>query len=99
MTGGSGFDQAIIDEVKRELGITLRSETMGDGYFDRLSTEPPAMWSLGWVADYPGRNDFLGVLLGSGASNNYGGWKSRGVRCGHRRCRLGDGRLRGQRGL
>ena len=34
------------------------------------------MWALGWVADYPGRNDFLGVLLGSGASNNYGKWSS-----------------------
>jgi oligopeptide transport system substrate-binding protein len=76
MTGGSGYDKAIVTEVKRELGITLQAETMGDGYFDRLETDPPAMWSLGWVADYPGRNDFLGVLLGTGASNNYGHWSS-----------------------
>ncbi len=76
MTGGSGFDEAIVDEVERELGITLRSETMGDGYFDRLVSDVPAMWSLAWVADYPGRNDFLGVLLGTGASNNYGKWSS-----------------------
>ena len=34
------------------------------------------MWSLGWVADYPGRNDFLGVLLASDSTNNYGGWSS-----------------------
>jgi oligopeptide transport system substrate-binding protein len=34
------------------------------------------MWSLDWVADYPGQNDFLGVLLGSGQSNNYGRWSS-----------------------
>jgi oligopeptide transport system substrate-binding protein len=77
LTGGSGFVRAVIGEVKRELGITVRSETMDDGYFDRLSSEPPAMWSLGWVADYPGRNDFLGVLLGTGASNNYGHWSSK----------------------
>ena len=38
MTGGSGFDEAIVAEVKRELGITLQAETMGDGYFDRLAT-------------------------------------------------------------
>ena len=64
-TGGTGFDEAIVDEVERELGIDARSETMEfDGYFDRLTTDPPAIWSLGWVADYPGRNDFLGVLLG-----------------------------------
>jgi ABC-type oligopeptide transport system substrate-binding subunit len=34
------------------------------------------MWTLGWVADYPGPNDFLGVLLGTGSSNNYGRWSS-----------------------
>jgi oligopeptide transport system substrate-binding protein len=76
LTGGAGFDGAIVTEIKRELGITLQAETMGDGYFDRLSTEPPAMWALDWVADYPGRNDFLGVLLGTGASNDYGHWSS-----------------------
>jgi ABC-type transport system substrate-binding protein len=76
MTGGVGFDAAVVAEVKRELGITLQAETMGDGYFDRLATDPPAMWALDWVADYPGRNDFLGVLLGTGASNDYGHWSS-----------------------
>jgi ABC-type oligopeptide transport system substrate-binding subunit len=49
---------------------------MGDGYFDRLSNDVPQMWALAWVADYPGRNDFLGVLLATGASNNYGHWSS-----------------------
>jgi ABC-type oligopeptide transport system substrate-binding subunit len=34
------------------------------------------MWFLSWVADYPGRNDFLGVLLASGSVNNYGRWSS-----------------------
>jgi ABC-type oligopeptide transport system substrate-binding subunit len=76
MTFGGGFDEAIVAEVERELGISLQFETMGDGYFDRLATEPPQMWTLGWVADYPGRNDFLGVLLNSGASSNYGRWSS-----------------------
>jgi ABC-type oligopeptide transport system substrate-binding subunit len=28
------------------------------------------------VADYPGPNDFLGLLLGSGRTNNYGRWTS-----------------------
>jgi ABC-type oligopeptide transport system substrate-binding subunit len=76
MTDGSGFDAAVVTEIKRQLGITLHPETMGDGYFDRLATDPPPMWSLAWVADYPGRNDFLGVLLETGASNNYGHWSS-----------------------
>jgi ABC-type oligopeptide transport system substrate-binding subunit len=49
---------------------------MGAGYFDRLTNDPPNIWSLSWIADYPGPNDFLGVLLGSRSSNNYGGWNS-----------------------
>jgi oligopeptide transport system substrate-binding protein len=76
MTQGVGFDAAIVAEVRRELAIGLQPETMGEGYFDRLSSDVPDMWALGWVADYPGRNDFLGVLLGTGASNNYGHWSS-----------------------
>jgi oligopeptide transport system substrate-binding protein len=34
------------------------------------------MWSMGWVADYPHPNDFLGILLGTGTSNNYGRWSN-----------------------
>ena len=33
------------------------------------------MWALSWIADYPSPNDFLGVLLGSGRSSNYTGWR------------------------
>jgi ABC-type transport system substrate-binding protein len=77
VTGGSPYDAAVIAEIKRELGITLHAETMDfEAYFARLDEDPPAMWFLSWVADYPGRNDFLGILLGSGASNNYGRWNS-----------------------
>jgi oligopeptide transport system substrate-binding protein len=77
LTGGTPWDEAIIVELQRELGITLQSEVMDFGsYFERLDTDPPAMWSLSWVADYPGRNDFLGVLLATGSSNNYGRWSS-----------------------
>ncbi len=77
MTGGSSYDEAIVTELRRELGIDLAQETMDFGdYFVRLDTDPPQMWNLSWVADYPGRNDFLGVLLGTGSPNNYGGWRS-----------------------
>ena len=34
------------------------------------------MWLTGWIADYVGPNDFLGVLLESDSSNNYGHWAS-----------------------
>ena len=77
LTGGSPYDEAVVGEIERELGVTLHSEVMDFGtYFDRLDTDPPQMWQLSWVADYPGRNDFLGVLLGTGSTNNYGRWSS-----------------------
>jgi ABC-type oligopeptide transport system substrate-binding subunit len=77
LDGGSPYDRAVIAELQRELGITVRSETMDfSDYFDRLDTDPPRMWFLSWVADYPGRNDFLGVLLGTGSTNDYGRWSS-----------------------
>src|SRR4029078_4216063 len=58
-------------------GDPLEQATLGDGYFDRLASDPPQLWALAWVGDYPGRNDFLGVLLSTGASNNYGRWSPR----------------------
>lgn len=77
VTTGTDYDAAIRAEIRDVLGIELRYETMDfTPYFERLTGEPPAIWSLSWVADYPGQNDFLGVLLGSGQTNNYGGWRN-----------------------
>jgi len=84
--GGAGFPAVTLANVgpsgpgiaaalKQELGITVRLENYAD-YFTRLATDPPAIWTLTWIADYPGPNDFLGVLLGTGASGNYGHWSS-----------------------
>jgi ABC-type transport system substrate-binding protein len=74
---GGGYTRAIITELQRELGIRIATESMDfTPYFSRLAAEPPQMWALDWVADYPGQNDFLGVLLGSGGSTNYGRWSS-----------------------
>lgn len=74
-TGFLVYAEGIAADLKRELGVTIRLEEL-DGHFDRLHLDPPSMWTLGWVADYPGANDFLGVLLETGSSNNYGGWSS-----------------------
>jgi oligopeptide transport system substrate-binding protein len=83
--GGRGFPKitfvdpsgaytgAIVAELERELGVKVAPESMDfTPYFSRLAAEPPQMWTLDWVADYPGQNDFLGVLLGTGRSTNYG---------------------------
>ena len=77
VTIGGAIDEAIAAQIKANLGISIGLEFMESGpYFDRLAADPPAFWSLTWAADYPGANDFLGVLLGSGQSNNYGRWAS-----------------------
>jgi oligopeptide transport system substrate-binding protein len=73
----TGFDAAILADLHRNLGVKLNYETMDFGdYFSRLASDPPAFWTLSWVADYPGSNDFLGLLLGTGSTNNYGHWSS-----------------------
>jgi oligopeptide transport system substrate-binding protein len=74
--GGGPYAEGIAADLKRELGITIRIEEYGD-YFRRLAQDPPAMWTLGWIADYPGANDFLGVLLGTNSADDYGGWSSK----------------------
>ena len=76
LVGGAGEDEAFVAEVKRELGVTVEIEVQGEGFFERLEEDPPPIFSMGWVADYPGPNDFLGILLGTGSSNNYGRWSS-----------------------
>ena len=77
VNSGAGYDEAILADLQRELGITVHYEGMESGpYFSRLASDPPAFWALAWVADYPGPNDFLGLLLGTGSSNDYGRWSS-----------------------
>ncbi|MBA2719300.1 MAG: peptide ABC transporter substrate-binding protein [Chloroflexi bacterium] len=76
LLGGGGEDRAFAAEIMRELGISVEVEVQGAGFFERLESDPPQIFSMGWVADYPGPNDFLGILLGTGASNNYGRWSS-----------------------
>ncbi len=78
VTGGSGYDQAIVEQLRVNLGITLHFETLDFAtLFARLgSRDSPDMWALSWIADYPSPNDFLGILLGTDQPNNYGHWSS-----------------------
>ncbi len=76
LLGGGETDRAFAAEIQKELGVTVNIEVEGEGLFDRLASDPPQIFAMGWVADYPGPNDFLGILLGSRASNNYGRWSS-----------------------
>jgi oligopeptide transport system substrate-binding protein len=76
LVGGGSEDRAFAAEIQRELDVTIQVEIQSGDVLDRLATNPPSIFSMGWVADYPGPNDFLGILLGSGSSNNYGRWSS-----------------------
>jgi ABC-type oligopeptide transport system substrate-binding subunit len=77
VAGGTLVDEGFIADIERELGITVGYEGVDfDAYTRRLAEEPPDIWSMSWIADYPGANDFLGVLLGSGSTNNYGRWSN-----------------------
>jgi ABC-type oligopeptide transport system substrate-binding subunit len=75
---GTGYDAGIIDQLEVNLGVTVRYETLDFADFFNLLGTPagPQFWALGWVADYPSPYDFLGILLGGGQPNNYGGWTS-----------------------
>jgi len=74
-TTGGAMDAGVIRQLHDNLGIDIGYQTMDwPTYNSRLLGDAPAMWSMGWVADYPGANDFLGILLGTGATNNFGKW-------------------------
>ena len=86
IANGGGYDRASITMLEENLGVTIDYATMDFAtYQDRLATDPPRMWSISWVADYPGPNDFLGVLLGTGSTANQGGWSIARVRRRDRR--------------
>ena len=77
IANGAGYDSAIVAMLATNLGVKVDYATMDfAAYQQRLATDPPSMWSLSWVADYPGPNDFLGVLLGTGSTANQGGWSN-----------------------
>jgi oligopeptide transport system substrate-binding protein len=77
VSSGSGLEGGIVAALQTGLKIQLGFEAMDfDQYLRRLDEDPPPLWILGWSADYPGPNDFLGVLLGTGSSANAGGWSS-----------------------
>lgn len=74
---GNPYAAAIAAELKKNLAVTIATEYMDfTEYFDRLETDPPAFWTVDWIADYPARTATLRLLLGSGQSNNYGRWSS-----------------------
>ncbi|MGD0248235.1 MAG: hypothetical protein ABSB75_04195, partial [Candidatus Limnocylindrales bacterium] len=76
-TSGGQLERAIIRQLHDNLGIDIAYRAVDwDVYNARLLDDPPDIWQMDWVADYPGANDFLGLLLGSGQPNNFGRWSN-----------------------
>ena len=73
--GAASMADAIEADLERELGMEVELLTLDD-HLGRIATDPPNLWISGWIADYPGPNDFLGVLLESDSTENKGGWVS-----------------------
>jgi ABC-type transport system substrate-binding protein len=74
-SGSLPLADGIAADLERELGMDVELDILDD-HLGRINEDPPHLWITGWIADYVGPNDFLGVLLESDSSNNYGRWQS-----------------------
>ena len=66
--------QTIVGMWETHLGIKVKIEDFGSmgSYIDRLQTNPPDMYQLGWGADYNDPDNFLKTLFHSDSEFNYG---------------------------
>ncbi|CAN5579004.1 peptide ABC transporter substrate-binding protein [soil metagenome] len=75
---GYGYEVTVAAELEQQLGIDTPVEVLAfEDYIAQLDGEHrPALWTLSWIADYPHAHDFLGLLLETGSSSNYGDWSN-----------------------
>ncbi len=77
-TYGMGNESTVAAELRKNLGVNVDIEVHGfqdfPGYL--ADSQAPQIWTLSWIADYPQPNDFLGLLLETGSSSNFGGWSN-----------------------
>ena len=99
MTGGSGYDEAIVAELEDELGIEVAQEIAADGYFERLQDDPPADVEPVVGRRLPGSQRLPGRAAGDRIHQQLRPLELAGVRCRHRGGRRDDRRGRGRRGL
>ncbi len=64
--------EAIISQWRENLGVEVTVRQLEpDRYLYYLKEEKNEMFDMGWVADYPHPQNFLDVLLHTGAENNF----------------------------
>ena len=66
--------QTIVGMWQTYLGVKVEIEVVGNmnEYIDRLKTNPPHMYQLGWGADYNDPDNFLKTLFYSNSEYNFG---------------------------
>lgn len=72
---GARFNMAskMAEMWKTNLGVTVNVEAMRPPAFgNRLRTDPPELYWLGWVADFNDPDNFLKGIFHSGSEFNYG---------------------------
>ena len=76
VVSGSGLDvEPAVAVWREELGADVVIETMDFGdYLDVLDSNPPGIFTVNWIADYPSPHAIYGLLLQEGAVSNYGRW-------------------------
>ncbi len=69
----SGVVGGLIEEWRRNLGVqvTVR-ELEPEAFMYTIAEEKDNLFNNGWIADYPDPQDFLDILLHTGATNNAG---------------------------
>jgi len=69
--------EAIVHQWRQNLGVEVKVRQLEPQRFlYHLKQEKDEMFYIGWIADYPHPQDFLEVLLHSGADNNYGDYSN-----------------------
>jgi oligopeptide transport system substrate-binding protein len=76
VVNGAGLNVAPAVATWREaFGIDIRIESMDFGdYLRALETNPPQVFTISWIADYPSPYALYSLLLLPDAVSNYGGW-------------------------
>lgn len=77
-TAGMGYESVVAAELESNLGVEVTVEGIDFAdYIDALDDPGAAqIWTMSWVADYPHAHDFLGLLLETGSSSNFGRWSN-----------------------
>jgi ABC-type transport system substrate-binding protein len=73
---GSGLGVGPVVAIwERDLGVEVSVEGMEfRDYLRALETDPPQVFTINWIADYPSPYALYSLLLLPDATSNYGGW-------------------------